>query len=340
MRKSYQKIVLLICAAFLCGSFLTSINFAQPAHADSQQLSDSQSQELILSPFIFDEQIGKGQSAEEQIIVSNNSNQPLQLSAQSSDFTPGGDGQQPIFNPDQTQINSAYSLSTWITVGKIPKTIAANSKITVPVKISVPAKAEDGSHYGGVLFTYSTSSAADDVTIIKKAATLFFVQTGIANPQISISKFSTNKNSIGNGSVQFQTTFANSGNVHLQPKGYIHITNIFGELVASVQVNPAAQIVLPQTSRTFSSAWNSGLRIGPYHLQEVAYYGDQAQQNFEAHTSLTVWFIPLKFIFIIIFLLLVIIFCARMALRKYKQHVLRAAGLAEVMGDDPHKRTK
>jgi hypothetical protein len=107
-----------------------------------------------------------------------------------------------------------------------------------------------------------------------------------------------------------------------------------------VQVNPTAQIVLPQTSRTFSSEWNGGLRFGPYHLQEVAYYGDQAQQGFEARASLTVWFLPLKFIFTIIFLLLVIIFYARMALKKYKQRVLRAAGLAEVAGDDPHKRTK
>lgn len=334
MQRNFSKIIssgilVLIASAgfFAHQAFATAI----VSNGDDGSIS----QELSLSPFIFNEQIQKGQSAREVIVLTNQSSDTIQLSAATSDFIPGADNGNPIFNPDDAQNNPQYSLSSWLSIGKVPPRVAPGSAVTIPVTITVPTDAEDGSHYGGVLFTYSIPQPFGLVSITKKAATLFFVQTGTANPQLSIQKFQANKKIVTGGTVSFSSEFLNDGNIHLQPKGYIHISNLFGTEVAAVQVNADAHILLPQTSRTFISSWNTSFRFGPYQLDQVVYYGAPGQTVFEAHAIQTIWILPVMPLVIILVALIILFFLARFGIRKYKKHILERAGIHQ--DDDPKK---
>lgn len=315
--KSLQNFLLLIAAAV---SFLF---FYAPAQAEVN--TDSSIQALTLSPFIFDEKIGKGQSATENIILTNTSSSPLNLTVEVSDFIPDQDGGRPIFDPNHSNSNPRYSLSSWIKIDKAPTTLNGGSKVSIPITINVPIDTEDGSHYGGVLFTYSTPGESGSVSVVKKAATLFFVQTGVANPSLLITHFASEKRLILANNVNFVTELTNTGNVHLSPKGNIQITNIFGSLVAAVPVNRDSNIVLPGTNRTFLSNWSEGFHFGPYHLNEVIYYNAPGGQNFEIRSSNIIWFFPVK-MFIISIIALLILFCfGKLALKKYKNYVIKSA---------------
>lgn len=321
-----KKIAILFVLLALAAS--SGFFFARPVRAEDSSDSSDITQELTLSPFLFDEQIAKGQSATESIVLTNQSSSAIQLSVRTSDFIPGQDGGNPVFDPNDADNNPKYSLSTWLSIGKIPASIPAGGDVSVPVTISVPVDAEDGSHYGGVLFTYSVPESDSLVSVTKEAATLFFVQTGTVHPALDITSFASKKIITGS-SVSFETVLSNTGTIHLQPKGYIHISNIFGTLVAVPQTNADAQRVLPATTRAFSASWNAGFRFGPYHVDEVVYFGAPGQQVFEANAAETLWFVPIVPLILIVIALILLFVIGKIGLKKYKQRVLRQAGIQD-----------
>ena len=318
--KTKKLIIFSILGALVLPLFF-SVAVLAVSSPDSSINSSQPVQGLSLSPFIFEDSAQKGQVVEHQIQLSNNSPETLIISAATADFKAGNDTGQPLFLAPGEAGNPTYSLSLWVKMSNVPAHLLPGQKQLVAVKISVPLNAEDGTHYGAILFSYNTANnqSGAGADIIKKAGTLFFLKVGAANEQGNIKNFS-GKNIFLNSSAFFNTTFENTGNVHLKPKGQMEIRNIFGQLVGSVQVNRDAQIVLPQTFRSFGSQWHSFFPFGWYIATAHLYYGDS---NLEAISKISFWIFPLQQILLTIILIAIFALALIFGIRKYNQWIVK-----------------
>ena len=322
-----KKISFIFLASLMFfGSSMSTVVLAAPLSVDSSQSLSSQSQTLVITPFIFQENLQKGQSISRDIQLKNNSLQPLTVSIEVSDFVSGEKDGEPVFIDETNQAQGKYALSSWMNI-ITPKSVnlAPGASTTTTVTIDVPKDAEDGGHYGGVLFSYSGPVNPDfNSEIVTKTATLFFVSLGRANEQGTLTSFSSDTHINTNQNINFNATFSDIGNVHLAPKGIIDVYNIWGKLVAAVQVNRDAQLILPQTTRAFKSSWSDPWSFGLYHATLTMYYG---VNNYEARGDTSFWILPIKKIILALLLLALILFAAWRGIKRYNKYIIDKANL-------------
>lgn len=246
---------------------------------------------LEVTPFLLDLEVAKGKQIQSQIDLTNRSGAPLIITVTPRDFLPGLDGQ-PEFVPD-TQINDpTFSLASWVSLGIVNQfTVQPNETVPVPFTLSPPANAEDGTHYGALLFSYVGSSATGSASEIQQSVgSIILVRYGVGrevgNAELTASRkllFSADK-------VTFENKFINAGNVHVQPKGEVTVRNIFGKIVSTPFVNRDAANVLPKTDRTFVNTWYpSSFAFGRYTAESVLTYG---RTRLEAKDKVVVWVLP------------------------------------------------
>lgn len=193
-----------------------------------------------------------------------------------------------------------YSLKDYISIEKTRFDLVPNHRALVPVTISVPPDAEPGGMYGSVLVRTVTkeAKAADEVNpvpqsaIVSRIGTLFFITVpGDVEAEGKLLEFKTKSdtNWFEKGPVDFQILYENTGSVHLNPYGELRVTNMFGEEVGFVELQP--WFTLPGSLRLREVAWNREMLYGKYTavLQLNRGYGDLIDE-----AQVTFWVIPWK----------------------------------------------
>lgn len=275
------------------------------AFAPQSANAQTEFREISISPFLEELEVAKGGSVNSEIEVTNTSGKNISVSILARDFLPGQRGE-PKFIPDTEFNDVTFSLASWI---KFPMgdtiELAVGETKTVPYVVSPPENAEQGSHYGAVLFSLSGTSTLSGVGINQSIGTIVIVSYGEARPEGQL-EFSADPKLIWwNEKVDFTNHFINSGRVHIKPKGEVYVTNIFGKIVSTPATNRDAANVLPQSDRTFVSEWDPGtFAFGPYTVESVVSFGEQ---KLELRQKETVWVLPIYFLTIIVFVVLIII---------------------------------
>lgn len=265
--------------------FATSASFAF-----AQSLTTGQG--LSISPFLLERKMEKGQTTNEIIEISNTSDQVLPLNITINDFLPQGTTGQQVFL-DSGQGDPHYSLSSWITIHSPPKQVLQpHEKTQISFSITPPLNADEGGHYGAILFSAQTSNLeGTSVAIQQKLGAIVLIKLGKAVEDGQISKFEPEHSYYNYPPVSFITSFKNSGNVHVKPRGSISIHNWFGRKIANVLVNENGNNVLAQTERDFTSTWKDKFAFGRYRAEVKLVYGDSGQVLI---ASSSFWVIPWK----------------------------------------------
>lgn len=247
--------------------------------------------EITISPFLQELDVAKGATTENIIEVTNNGVTPVSLQIVARDFLPGKRGE-PEFIPDTEFNDVTFSLASWISFPEGTRLeLAPQEKKAVKYFVNPPVNAEQGSHYGAILFSLSGSSTLSGVGINQSIGTIVIVGYGEARPEGQVQFIAEPKFVWWNEEVEFTNTFNNSGRVHVKPKGEIYIANIFGQLIASPSINRDAANVLPQSDRTFVAEWDPRtFAFGPYSVESVITFGNQ---RLELRDKQTVWVLPL-----------------------------------------------
>lgn len=260
--------------------------------------------EITISPFLQEYDVAKGGTVSGEVDVTNNGNSEVRLQVSARDFLPGEEGE-PQFVPDEEFNDVTFSLAAWLSFPEGTE-ITLKPKETRAVKylLNPPVNAEQGSHYGAILFSLSGGSLASGVGINQSLGTILIVSYGEARPEGNLDFSAEPKYIWWNESVEFTNTFTNTGRVHVKPKGEVYITDIFGRMIASPPTNRDAANVLPQSDRTFISSWDpSTFAFGPYKVESVITFGNQ---KLEVRSQQTVWVLPI-YILVVIGLILVLL---------------------------------
>ena len=191
-----------------------------------------------------------------------------------------------------------YTIKDYITVPYDRFYLDDNMRATIPVTVTIPEDAEPGGFYGSILTEIATTPESTDegvvsgTSIVSRIGTLFFVTTpGDIEKSGAFKEFTTvpKKTFFASGPIDMGITFENLGNVHFTPSGSVSITNILGEQVGEVELEP--WYVMPQSLRTKEISWDRELLIGRYVITADI---DLGYTEASESKQLVVWLLPWK----------------------------------------------
>lgn len=242
---------------------------------------------VSLSPLIFELSANPGDTVSNVLKVTNTDPYPVNIVIDIEDFSAIGEEGQVTLK--QGEDSSTYSLAGWITAAPNAFTIPANNSVTVQFTINIPIDAEPGGHYSSVLASISATPVDGGVTIAQKIGSLLLlnvagdVEEKLFIEELFVEPFSEY------GPVNIISRFENSGTIHLKPRGFILIKNIFGQEVE--QLDLPQKNVLPKSIRRIEILWGERIMFGRYEATLTAIYGS-TNQPLSAIT--TFWVIPWK----------------------------------------------
>ncbi|MCA9361236.1 LytR C-terminal domain-containing protein [Candidatus Kaiserbacteria bacterium] len=297
----------------------------------------AQSLSLSVTPTLFEMSAEPEQSWTSSVRVINNNPFDLSVYATVVNFSPQGETGQGQFIPlDKNELDGS-TLGEWIDTPKGVIKIPRESSAEIPVKLQVPKEAAPGGHYAAILIsTEPPKTEGSAVHTSQVVTSLFFVRVaGDVVESGNVRSFRSVKRLVDKPSTTFELRFENTGNVHLQPRGEITITNMWGKERGIIPINRQTHFgnVLPNSIRKFEFTWNgqySLADIGRYTAEVTLGYGQDAKQFSSRATHF--WVLPLKGILLFIIVLVSLIWFIRFAIRSYVRRMLVLAGV------DPNMR--
>jgi len=204
----------------------------------------------------------------------------------------------------QDQENDSFSLAKWVTMSESEFTLLPAEQKIIDFTINVPVEGEPGGHYGSIL---AVSSPPDVISgggsgISQKVGSLLLLSVaGEASENLIVKEFLVGK-FFEKPPVDFILRFANNGTVHVRPRGFVSITNMFGR--KEVDIPFPQKNVLPNSIRKLDVRWDPPLAIGKYTATLVANYGTE---NTPLAMVVSFWIFPWKMALVILLVLIIII---------------------------------
>lgn len=287
--------------------------------------SDTVFGDFVVGPGRFDVEIAPGESRVVELIISNRMGTGKIFSLKTEDATGSESGESAV----QLLGDSVgpYTLKDFISVPNDEFYLEHGKRVRIPVTISLPEDAEPGGRYGSILTSITSTAeeveaaggARSGAAVISRIGTLFFVTTpGDINRESELVDFTTinDKWLYGSGPVDLLIAHENTGTVHTTPYGRVSISNILGEEVGTVQIEP--WFVMPDSIRTREVSWDRELLIGRYTATAEINRGYDDIVDTESYSF---WVIPIKLVAVVfaglfVFFLVVRLFFSRFEFKR------------------------
>ncbi len=214
-----------------------------------------------------------------------------------------------------------YTLKDYISFPQDTFSLDLGERARIPVAITVPKNASPGGLYGSVLVSTiqeNTDQPAGSTRspIIARIGTLFFVtvpgevtrsgetkELGLKNDQFWFER----------GPIDFSILFENTGSVHLNPYGELRITNLFGEEVGFVELDP--WFSLPKSLRSREITWDREFLFGRYI---ATVHINRGYDDIVDSRTVTFWVLPWKIVTSIFLVVFIIVFSLRLFFRTFE----------------------
>lgn len=177
--------------------------------------------------------------------------------------------------PLSENVTSRWSLRKWI-VG--PKLIPVDAGQTqnIEITIRVPASALPGGHYAMVTYNPNGDIKPGDLrktaTIIgQRVGSIIYVKVkGDINEKAYLNSFTSPKFT-EKGPVEFSGAIENASDIHISPKGYISIKDIFNKEVSRINLDLGN--IFPENVKEFTTKWDQKWGYGRYAAELNLVYG-------------------------------------------------------------------
>ncbi len=278
--------------------------------------------DFVVGPGRFEVELAPGQSKTVEMIISNRMGVEKTFSIGTEDAEGTTDGSQALVLLGDDR--GPYTIKDNISVPHEQFVLKHSERERVPVTISLPADAEPGGRYGSLLVSIvsdpnqlnAAGGAAPASVIVSRIGTLFFISTpGFTDQSGQVQDFSTagDRSVYAEGPISFGVVYENTGDVHVNPYGEINITNMFGDEVGFVKLEP--WFVLPRSLRLREVSWDRELLIGRYTATAKINrgYGDIIDES-----TLTFWVLPWKLLSAVFVGLFIIFAALRFVITRFE----------------------
>lgn len=275
--------------------------------------------DFVVGPGKFEINVKPGETIISEITVTNRISDLRNFTLTVDDITGSQDGSSAVSLTDGSK--GPYSLRDFISFPATTLNLDLGERARIPVTITIPPDAEPGGLYGSVLVSTERVPESDvaDVPrspVIARIGSLFFVtvagEVERAGNTTSIRTLN-NKWWYEKGPINLGITYQNTGSVHVNPYGEISITNMFGEEVGFVELEP--WFVLPTSLRTRDVVWEREFLLGRYTA--IARI-NRGYDDIIDEVSTTFWVLPWKIVLGTFTVLFLIVFMIRTFFRTFE----------------------
>lgn len=261
---------------------------------------------VTISPVTFELTANPGDTISNIIKVSNPTDSVLSIKMEAEDFRAVGE-EGKVVTTSEADKDTTYSLRKWIKIAPSEFTLETDEQKIIDFIIEVPENAEPGGKYGSILAGVSGSLSDGGMGAAistKTGALVLLMVSGDLKEELMVSNFSTPSFS-EYGPIPFEIKFKNTGTVHVRPKGFVVITDLFGKKVTEIEFSQ--KNVLPGAIRKNDAIWDTKWLFGKYTATVVGNYGT-GNIPFEPRV-ITFWALPWKLMLgISLILLFVVVF--------------------------------
>lgn len=284
---------------------------------------------LSLTPPLFQITAAPGEVWTSSLKIVNVNSYDLALRAKAMDFEAKDEEGGSAFIPASLQRDPNYSLAQWIEIPRDSIFVPREKSVELPFTISIPEAAEPGGHYAAILVGAEPSSEAKsgaNVFVSSYVSSLILLKiAGEVRESGIIREFSASRRWYDKPNVLLTLRFGNTGNVHLQPRGEIIISDARGAERKRIPIHYGQDFgnVLPESVRKFSFEWNGnrGIReIGRYKAEAILGFGNE-EKRFITNT-IYFWIIPVVPLLGILGGMIFVIFCGAFLIRSYIRRTL------------------
>ena len=275
--------------------------------------------DFLVGPGRAEIQVAPGETVIQEISVTNRISDDRVFKLEVEDIVGSSDG-----SAAASLVGSGrgpFSVQDYISFPEDEFTLALGERARIPVMITVPPNITPGGYYGSVLVSTvrapgSTEGNVPTSPIIARVGSLFFIRvTGEAEVQAEVQSITTmdNKWWYEEGPIDFGILTENTGTVHVNPYGEVSITNMFGEEVGFLQMEP--WYVLPKSLRIREFTWDREFLLGRYTATAQI---NRGYDDIVDEVSVSFWVLPWKIVGGIFVSLFVVIFLIRAFFRTFE----------------------
>lgn len=274
--------------------------------------------DFVVGPGRTEITVSPGETVVQEMTITNRISDGRTFTFEVDDITGSTDGSSAVILSDG--VRSPYSLSDYISFPQKSITLNLGERARVPVTITIPKDVEPGGLYGSVLISTDRSST-DEATgvrspVVARIGSLFFVTVeGEVERGGKVTGVDTLDGKVWyeKGPVNLGIFYENTGSVHLNPYGEISITNMFGEEVGFVELEP--WFVLPKSLRTREVAWDREFLLGRYVVTAKI---NRGYDDVVDEVTTTFWVLPWKIMLGIFVGIFVLVFTLRSFFRTFE----------------------
>ena len=242
---------------------LTSISYAQIEKSSG----------VTVSPLTFELTANPGDAINNKIKIYNPTERIVSIRVEAEDFVAVGEEGKVVTTSEEDE-DSTYSIRKWITLIPDEFTLEPGQEKIVDFIIEVPKNAEPGGKYGSILAGISGSISTEGITgaaiSTKTGSLILLMVSGDYKEELEVSDF-TAPSFLEYGPVPFEIKFQNTGSVHVRPRGFVVVTDIFGKKVAELEFSQ--KNVIPDAIRRNEAIWDTKFLFGKYTAVVVGNYG-------------------------------------------------------------------
>ncbi len=253
--------------------------------------------DFVVGPGRSEINLQPGESQTVYISVANRISDDRTFKLEVLDITGSADGSSALSLVEGER--GPYSIVDYITFPEDTFTLKLGDRARIPVTVSLPPDAEPGGYYGSILVStvqvgqVATTAMPRNPIIARVGSHVFLTVGGVqetSGETIGIATIPAT-NWYTEGPINLGISFENTGSVHLNPYGELTVTNILGEQVGYVELEP--WFVLPKSLRTREVGWDREFLFGRYTVEANINRGyddviDTVKTSF--------WVIPYQFI--------------------------------------------
>jgi len=194
----------------------------------------------------------------------------------------------------------------------------------IPFTLEVPQTAPPGGHFA--VIWWGTAPPEGQVAIVTRAGILVYLEvSGEVNEKGELLNFSFQEGKffVFGLPEDFAVNFKNSGNTYLKPAGEIKIKNIFGSLIAVVDVNNKERIILPEDAQALNVSKRfekPPFAFGLYKAELALSWGEK--QN-DIQKSIYLFVFPWKVVLLAIIILAILYLLIIKGIKKYNQWIIK-----------------
>lgn len=321
--------------------YILLLLFCAYAYVPGALAQEAGTQTLSVTPPLIQNSMDPGAVWQSYLKVVNGNTYPITVYAEVVNFEPVGEAGRGRFVPRDETDSSGYGLAHWVHINTPSVTIAPEQTSDISFFVDMPLDASPGGHYAAILVSTEPPNDAGGSFAVKTsqavATLLFFRVAGDIREHALIREFRVEDMFTPLPQATFQLRFENKGNVHVQPRGDITITNMWGTERGVIPVNYRTHFgnVLPESIRDFSFTWASDFRftdIGRYTARVSLTYGEENVQSAFGETHF--WVLPVKTTLLTLGSAALVVWVIVYLIRAYVRRMLYLAGVGVDASDE------